>query len=143
MLPAERTRAESSARRQHIFRGAIAASSERTSSERLMPLQSQEAALVLGPERTERAEARCRHHAVARNDEREAVARAERAGRALRVRMSRQCSQLSVRDALAVRNLPQRLCNRPLERRRPREIELDVREVDPLPAEVPLQPPPE
>src|SRR5688500_7164541 len=141
MLPAERTRAESSARRQHIFRGEIAASSERTSSERLMSLQGKEAARVLGAERTERAEARCRDHAVARNDEREAVARTERAGRALRIRMSRQRSQLSVRDALAVRNLPQRLRNRSLERRRPREIELDVREVDPLPVEVPLQRP--
>src|SRR5918992_4767391 len=141
MPPADRTSAESSASRQQRLRGVIAASSERTSSERLMSLQRKEPALVLEPKRAKRAEAAGRDDAVARNDKREAVTRAERAGRALRVRMPRQSGQLSVRNALAVGDLAQRHRNRPLERRRPREIELYVREVASLPAEVPLQPP--
>src|SRR6187397_1816541 len=91
-LPAVRTSAESSARRQHAFRGSIPASSARTSSESMLEIEK--APFVLGAERPVAAEAARGDHAMIRHDEGEAVLRAERAGGSLRVRVARKGSEL-------------------------------------------------
>lgn len=77
---------------------------------------------------------------MARHDEREAIARAERTDRALRVRMPGKGGQLAVRDHLAVGNRTENARDGALERRAPVQVELSVAEFDPLPAEVPAKP---
>src|SRR5215207_9680818 len=134
MLPAPRISAESSARRQHGFRGSMAASSARTSSESTFELQ--EPALVLEPERSVRAEAVCGHHAVTWHEEREAVPGAERPRCPLGIGVARQRSELAVRDGLAVRDRPKCIRYARLERCGPGEVEVHVVERDWLAREI-------
>src|SRR6266508_3551884 len=134
MLPAPRISAESSARRQHGFRGSIAASSPRTFSESTFELQ--ESALVLEPERSVRAEAVCGHYAVTRHEEWEAVPGAERPRCPLGIGVARQRSELAVRDGLAERDRPKCVRHARLERCGPGEVEVHVVEADWLACEI-------
>jgi hypothetical protein len=77
---------------------------------------------------------------VARDDEAEAVTRAERAGCALCAGIAGKARELAVRDDLAVRNAPQRLEDGSLERRPPVQLELDVSERLPRASEVRPEP---
>src|SRR5262249_57763361 len=81
--PAKCSSAESSASRSHSRAGAIPASSLRTSSEN-DTLELQQPALVGEAERAVRAQPVGCHHAVAGNEQREAVRRADRADGPLR-----------------------------------------------------------
>src|SRR5215218_864316 len=117
MLPAPRMSAESSASRQHALRGAIEASSARTSSERGMTLQGEQATLVLDAERAVGTQSAGRDDPVAGDDERKAVVRAERARCSLGIRVAGERRQLAVRDRLAVRNGAQDVGDGKLERR--------------------------
>src|SRR5439155_12453823 len=112
----------------------IAASSFRRPSER-DPLELQQPALVLQPERAVRADPAGRDDAVTRHHDREPVPRAESPGRALRVGMTGERRQLPVRDRLAARYPAQHLRHASLERGRVLHVELDVEEVVPLAGE--------
>jgi hypothetical protein len=104
-----------------------------------MALQAQEAAFVLDPERPVSAEAGRRDDAVARQEEREAVVRAERAGCASRPRPAGQLGELAVADHLAPGDCSQGRGRFPLERGRSRQVELDISEGDRLPGEVAME----
>src|SRR5581483_3685102 len=106
-LPATRNRPDSSASRSQSASGAIAASSFRRSSESTLELQ--EAPLVTEAERAIRPEVTGGDHAVAGDEETEAVACAERAGRAGGAGGAGERGQLAVRDHLAPRDRPERL----------------------------------
>src|SRR4029453_6142099 len=118
MLPAPRMSAESSASRQHALRGSIAASSARTSSERVcwlvMPPESggggrsahqtfelHHTALVRKAERSVGAEAVRGHDPMAGDEEWEAIVGAKGSGRPLCVGMAGQRGQLAVEDRCA------------------------------------------
>src|SRR5688572_18119893 len=77
-LPAEWKSAETSASRQHVRVGAIAASSARRSSESGMTLEPEELALVVDAERAVATDVVRADDAMAGQEEREAVVRAER-----------------------------------------------------------------
>ena len=76
---------------------------------------------------------------MAREDQRQPVLRAERPARARRLRPAGERGELAVADGLAVRHAPQRLRDRPLQRRAPLEVDLDVVERDALAGEVRLE----
>src|SRR5207237_5541411 len=96
-LPAVWKSAESSASRSQRRAGAIAASSlRRSSASGKRTLELEQAPLVADAERAIRAEPAGRDHAMARQQHREAVPRAERPRRAVCVRVARQRRELAV-----------------------------------------------
>jgi len=66
---------------------------------------------------------------VAGDDERVPVRGAERPCGTCRAGPTRERRELAVRDDVAARHRAQRLCEVALERRRPPEVDLDIREV--------------
>src|SRR3954447_10538637 len=124
-LPATWKSPESSARRSQSESGAICASSLRRSSES-DTLELQETPLVAEPERPVRAQACRAHHAMARHEETEAVARTERAGRARSTGRACERRELAVGDDLSARYAAERLRATPEERRLVLEVDLDV-----------------
>src|SRR5688500_17916220 len=108
-LPAEWKSAETSASRQQPRAGAIEASSLRSSSESAMALQAQEPALVRDAERAVRADTAGPDDAMAREKEREPVARAEGADGALRAWVPCERGQVAVGDDLAPGHPPERV----------------------------------
>src|SRR5439155_107210 len=76
---------------------------------------------------------------VGRKEERVAVVRGDRAGGALRGRMSGGVRELAVGDGLAVRHSAQCASNGALKRARSIEVEIDPLEADALAGEVPLK----
>src|SRR5581483_11706436 len=124
-LPAVWKSAESSASRSQPRFGAIAASSFRRSSES-DTLELEQSTLVADAERSVRAHAVRGDDAMAREQDRDPVARAEGSGGAVRVRVARERSELAVRDRLGVGHGAECLGDRSLERRAPVEVELDV-----------------
>src|SRR5262249_27727191 len=98
-------------------------------------LEREHAALVLRPERAVAADPAGRDDAVARDDDGEAVLRAEGAGRPRRARPPRERGQLAVGDELSARHRAQRLAERAREARVPVEVELDILELDLLAGE--------
>src|SRR5262249_27886851 len=129
-LPAVWKSADSSARRSQRRVGAIDASSFRISSELHIAserdaFELEQRPLETAPERPVRPGPRGRHDAVARDHERDAVVRAERAGGALGVRVARERGQFAIADDLAVRQHAQHLGDGLLKGRAPLEVELD------------------
>src|SRR6185312_16595121 len=101
--PAAWKSADSSARRQQRRAGAIAASSSRMASE-TDTLEREHAPLVVDAEVPERPDPVHGDDAVTRDDDAEAVARAEGPRGAGRTRPARERGQLPVRDDLAARH---------------------------------------
>src|SRR5688572_23933309 len=95
-LPAEWKSADTSASRQQPRLGAIAASSERRSSESAMALQREETALVPDAERPVAPDPPGADDTVARHEEREPVVRAECARGAGGARVPGELRQLAV-----------------------------------------------
>src|SRR5215210_5880516 len=105
--PAECASPESSASRSQSVAGAIAASSFRRSSES-DTLELQQTTFVRDPGRAVRTDPVGGDHPVTGHDDREPVARAERAGGALGARVAGAFRDLGVRDDVAVRDRAKR-----------------------------------
>lgn len=102
-------------------------------------LQLEQAALVLDPELAVRPEPVRRDHAVAGNDERNAVLGAEGPRRPLGAGTPRQRSELAVRDDLTATDRAKRADQVAVERRVFLEVDLDVVQVDGLAPEEGLE----
>src|SRR5215471_170608 len=102
--PAVWNSADSSARRSHSRFGAIAASSLRRSSESGMPLEREQTTLVLDAARPVRTEPVRGYDAVARDEDRQRVPRAERPRRARGSGPAGERGKLAVGDDLAARH---------------------------------------
>ena len=111
------------------------ASSLRRSSES-DTFERQQAALVVEPKRSVRAQAIRGDDAVTRHDDREAVPCAERAHSTLRARMTGEPGEVCVRDDLAVRDTPQGAKDVELERGPTLRVHFDVAKVGPSALEV-------
>src|SRR3990172_10057264 len=103
------------------------------------PLERQQPALALDARHPVAADPVSGHDSMAREDEREAVLRAEAPGRARRTRPAGQGGELAVRDDLAPRHRLERSSELGLEGGAPGEIDVDVSVRDPLTAEVAVE----
>src|SRR5207237_618045 len=137
-LPATWKSPESSARRSQSDSGAIAASSLRRSSESTFELQ--QPALVLDAIRPVRAEVACGDDAMTRDEQAEAVARAEASRRTRRAGRSSERGELPIGDDLAARNRSERLCAAGEERTFVLEVDGNLVEPDVLAGEIRLDP---
>src|SRR6266540_2190219 len=98
-------------------------------------LEREQAPLVLETEIAVAAEPVCPDNAVAGDEDRVTVARAERAGRARGPRCAGERGELTVGDDLPARDSAERPRTRLLERRQAVEIELGIVEADVRPGE--------
>ena len=127
---AEWKSADSSASRSHSRVGAIRASSSTSSDVTAELLELEQASLDADARGPVAADAGRPHHSVAGHEEHEAVLGTEASDGARRSRVPGERSELSVAHDLATRQRAQALCDGALKRRRPVEVERDIRERD-------------